>query len=119
MATAPRRETLIALRARRTAYRVASDLLLFQRTKALTINCLRCRRSFVPMKGEKICPNCASLQPDPAASVYVVLPPTWRDRMRAALAPPTRSEWVMLIIVFTLLGASVWTLRYGLPGWIP
>jgi hypothetical protein len=117
MAAERRRETMIALRARRTAYRVASDLFLFQHSKPLAIDCSRCRRSFLPVKSETICPNCALAQRSPPVDdlpIYeTVLPLTWRDRLKAACVWPTPEEWAMLIVVFSLLGLSLWALVHG------
>jgi ribosomal protein S27AE len=59
MATAPRRETLIALRARRTAHQVSTALHLHQHSHQLLQQCSNCGRDFLPERDEQTeCGTC-------------------------------------------------------------
>jgi hypothetical protein len=59
MATAPRRETLIALRARRTAHQVASAVHLQQHSRPLLPKCPHCGREFLPRESTQTwCGSC-------------------------------------------------------------
>jgi hypothetical protein len=99
---------MIALRARRTAYRVASCVLLFQRSKPLTIECVGCHQPFVPVKNESICSQCRAASPDPTFKGPVPLLLTREDRQRLIWVRPTPGEWATLIVVFFLLALSLW-----------
>jgi hypothetical protein len=108
MATAPRRETLIALRARRTAHRVASDLYLFQHSKPLTIDCAKCRRAFCPLKDETICSNCVPHVPaDPEAPriCWIRVGP-WQQMW----AETRWGELAMLAVFLCCFAAAIWAL---------
>src|SRR5690348_14109399 len=59
MATAPRRETMIALRARRTSHQVATAVYLHEHVRQLITRCTSCGNEFVPTEaGQERCPQC-------------------------------------------------------------
>jgi hypothetical protein len=63
MATAPRRETFIALRARRTAHRVATDVQLTGRSRLIRKQCWNCREYFLTDQAEHLlCEHCRELE---------------------------------------------------------
>jgi hypothetical protein len=63
MATAPRRETFIALRARRTAHRVATDVHLTGRSRLIRKQCWNCREYFLTDRAEQLlCEHCRELE---------------------------------------------------------
>jgi hypothetical protein len=63
MATAPRRETFIALRARRTAHRVATDVQLTGRSRLIRKQCWNCREYFLTDRAEQLlCEHCRELE---------------------------------------------------------
>lgn len=114
MAAERRRETLIALRARRTAHRVATDVYLFQHSKPLTIECVQCHRPFCPLNAETICPGCVEIHADrsppslPGGKVINV--PCAADTWRWVLAETTWTEWAMLAVFLCCLAIAIWAL---------
>jgi hypothetical protein len=70
MASEPRRETLIALQARRKAHRVATDVSLAHRSALESRNCVNCGAEFsVENDDATLCPHCrAWTEASPIAS---------------------------------------------------
>ena len=114
MATARRRETLIALRARRTAHRVATDLFLYEHSKPLTVDCARCKRPFYPLQGETICPNCVELVPTELLAYprarWVEYTEYLGGSWRQILAQARWGELAMLVFFLCCFAATIWAL---------
>jgi len=99
MATAPRRETLIALRARRTAHQVATDVHLAQHAKSLLRTCKECGRDFAPERDDQDrCQNC------------VEFALTFREEPVKSRAFPLADFFLIVSAFLVVLGFIVWFL---------
>jgi uncharacterized protein (UPF0212 family) len=125
MATAPRRETMIALQARRTSHQVATAAYLHEHVRPLLQRCQSCGNEFAPLDvGQECCPQCATKPNAVTTNVVVEESPQALVRGRASLivseahdAPTSRTiitaDTLAVIAIFAILVAyivfALWT----------
>lgn len=87
MATAPRRETLIALRARRKSHQVATAAYLHEHVRPLLQKCQSCGNEFAPTEvGQEHCPQCISKTSRSGPNITAEeIPPPRRGRISATV----------------------------------
>jgi hypothetical protein len=99
MATAPRRETLIALKASRTAHRMATEILLPKPDGATE------EKAAVFVEPPTVVIQALPLQHDPSPPMIRLSP-----RLRIDYGMPTADDYMKLLFTAAALALSAWSL---------